>query len=221
MMHARIPASVRPGRGNQRTRASIEQLLCWAFQREFASLDFDELASTSGTAPPGVGMEYIMIERARLGCRVDGGGRSEPHPDADAVASALAALPQGHGGRRVALWIAELARSGLTPDWHQDERPRCVPVAWRSCKHGDFAKTDVAGSVEVMGRKGLRRVDLTVCPVTYVNTGREIAAARRDYLAWWGALLELRDTFRVYGGLTAFEVTEQMPPAAPWRMSDA
>ncbi|WP_146592216.1 hypothetical protein [Puniceibacterium confluentis] len=215
MMHSVVTRPVRPGRGAQRTAASICELLEWAFQREIATLDFNEIETLSG-ARTGIGMEYIMIERARLGCRVDGGGRSLPHPDADVVASALAALPEGHGGRRMALWIAELARAGRTPDWRTDDRAKCIPQDWRQSKHGLFARTEVIGQIMVAGRKGARRMDVTICPVTYINTGREIAAARRAYLGWWGALLELRDTFRLYGGLSAFEVSDAMPPRTPW-----
>ena len=49
----------------------------------------------------------------------------------------------------------------------------------------------------------MREVDLRCCPITIENHPRDQARARRDYLLWWAALKELRDTFRIYGGLTA------------------
>ena len=39
------------------------------------ALDFDELASAAGERP-GVSMEWVMMQRANLGCAIDGGGRS-------------------------------------------------------------------------------------------------------------------------------------------------
>lgn len=74
----------------------VLSLIEWAFQREHASLDFDEIASENG-ARPGVDTIWHLMEGKRLGCRVDGGGRSDPHHDADIVASALAVLPDVYG----------------------------------------------------------------------------------------------------------------------------
>lgn len=196
---------------------SILELLDWAFRREKASIEFDAMRSVMPGQMPGFGMEWVMIERARLGCRVDGGGTSPCHPDADAVADALAQLPEGCGGRSMALTVAELARAGQVPDWGQGLRPQCVPVAWQRCKHGDFAKTESAGPLRYVSRGVERQVDLRFCPVTIRNNPAKLGAARRAYLLWWSALREVRDTFRIYGGLTAHSVTRAMPPAAPWK----
>ncbi|NVK57313.1 MAG: hypothetical protein HWE26_17050 [Alteromonadaceae bacterium] len=206
------PGQARPV-GSEPQQVTILQLLEWAFQRELVSLDFDPIERMV----PDFGMEYVMIERARLGCRVDGGGRSDPHPDADAVADALVALPVARGGRRMALTIAELARAGQVPDWGQGAEPRCRPVGWRQTRHGKFAKTESAGSATYISRGRTRTFDMRYCPVTIYNGAREIAAKRRAYLLWWSALMELRDTFRIYGGLSAHLVLAAMPPKAPWR----
>lgn len=195
---------------------SIRELIEWAFQREFASIDFDALNSVREPAPS-IGIEAVLIERARLGCKIDGGGRSDPHPDADAVAEALAVLPEGCGGRRMALWIAELARSGLSPDWSPTLRPLCRPREWRQTKHGQFAKTEACGRAEYMSRGRRRQVEVRFCPVVYDNRPGEMAAARRAYMQWVLALRELRDTFRVYGGLTAHQVSMDLPPIEPWK----
>lgn len=210
---------VSPATRQQRARdIDIRGLLEWAFQRELASLDFDELATVAGERPS-IGTEYILMQRHNLGCSVDGGGSSEPHPDADVVASALAALPEARGGRRMALWIAALARAGRVPDWMPGAKPRCVPVEWKRCKHGVFAARQYWRGPGRWPVTWLGRDDGHVCLVTYENTARDVAAARRAYLQWWDALYELRVSFQVYGGLTAFRVTDGMPPRMPWKNS--
>jgi len=203
-------------------------LLEWAFQNELARLDFNEVESVAGTALPSIGVEYMILETARLGCRVDGGGRSDPHPDADIVASALAALPEVHGGKRSALWIAELARAGRVPDWMQDETPRLVAAECGRNRHGGFAVTEDAVKLGDSGwpaqpRRNRKQIvvhdRVMYTPCRWTVTPDQIAWARRSYLSWWGALLELRTSFQLYKGLSAFELTDQMPDRAPWKNS--
>ena len=194
---------------------SILGLIEWAFQRECASLDFDELASTAGERPA-VSPLWTLMQRHNLGCTIDGGGRSDPHPDADMVASALAALPEARGGRRMGIWIAELARAGLRPDWMQGAVTRCVPVEMHKNNYGWHAKSEACGSVKVTSRGKVRDVELRWCPVTFTPTAQKIASARRAYLNWWDALHDLRFQFQTYGGLTAWRVTDEMPPRKPW-----
>lgn len=208
------------------TPVSIRDLLEWAFQRECASIDFDELGTLSGRTLPRFGTEYRMIMQAQLGCRVDGGGRSERHHDADQVSYALSALPVAYGGPRMALWIADLARSGREPDWMPDAKPVFRPSQTHTNQFG--ARAETRDAIE-LGRKGWahqprrnRKGRIVHDPVRYtpvicLNGPDQIAAARRDYLRWWGALAELRTTFRVYGGLSCFAVTEAMPPMQPWK----
>jgi len=196
----------------------VLQLIEWAFQSEFASLDFDEIARETG-ARPGVDTVWHLMEGKLLGCRVDGGGRSDPHHDADIVASALAVLPEVYGGRRMAVQIAELARVGRCPDWMGDAQPNCEPINWRNSKHGRHAFRERCREVgsrwpapQVKGRD-----DGFWCPVTYSNTARDVAAARRRYLAWHGALLELRHVFQIGCHLTSFVVSNRMPLLNPWK----
>lgn len=116
----------------------------------------------------------------------------------------------------MAVRVAELARAGRVPDWMRDARPRCVPSAWRNTKHGVFAATETCGQVEVIHR-GRRVVHpLIMCPVTYTPTSQQIASARRDWLAWWGALLHIGYELRCYARLSTVEVTQDMPPMTPW-----
>ncbi len=205
-----------PGVGRQ--DVSIIELLHWAFQRELASLDFDEFSKETG-AKPGIGVEWVLIEQAKLGCTIDGGGRTDPHHDADIVASALAVLPENVGGRQMAIWIAELSRSGSSPDWGRDWKADCEPVDWRNSKHGRYAARE-------FNRNWLTKWPANlipgkewgyVCPVKYSGTSAEISSARVNYLRWYGALLELRNTFQIHKNLTAFTVTNEMPPLQPWK----
>lgn len=197
---------------------SILGLIEWAFQRECATLDFDEMASTAGERPA-VSPLWILAQQRHIGCKIDGGGKSDPHPDADMVASALAALPDARGGRRMAVQIAELARAGLRPDWMKGAVTRCVPVDLSREKPGRPPKSEVCGTIEMVSRGKKRTVELRWCPVTFTPTAQQIASARRAYLMWWDALHDLRHTFQVYGGLTAWRVTDHMPPRKPWLKS--
>lgn len=211
---ASVSASLRRG---QRVAIGVWPLLQWAFQRERVSLDFDDIGSAD-LVGPGFGMEYVMLQRARLGCRVDGGGVSPCHPDADVVASALEALPPSLGGRGMAVTMAELARAGNVPDCMIGARPACVPVAWgRDNQFGRQARTDSLGRGVYAQRGRLREYDRRVCPVTYTPTATSIAAARRRYLQWWGALLHVRGTVQGRSGLSAFVLTDEMPPMEPWK----
>lgn len=115
--------------------------------------------------------------------------------------------------------IAELARAGLRPDWMEGAVTRCVPVEVQQHKHGAFAKSEACGSVKVISRGKVRDVELRWCPVTYTPTAQQIASARRDYLLWWDALHELRFQFQMYLGLSAWRVTDDMPPRKPWLKS--
>ena len=206
---------IRPGRAGK-VPVSIWDLLVWAFQSERVSLDFDEMGSAAGERP-GVGMEYLLMKRGDLGCSIDGGGRSDPHPDADLVASAVSCLPEGCGGRRMAVWIAELARTGRWPDWGAGLTPRCEPVGWRHCKHGRFAVREAWTGPGRWPEPELGRGFGYACPVRFEGMERERAASRRDWLQWWSALLELQTTFVLRCDLTGFEVTREMPPRAPWK----
>lgn len=215
MMRAVVTRAVEPARGSQpATAASILEVLDWAFRRECASLDFDAAVEIGVRS---VGLEWVMMQRAVLGCQIDGGGRSDPHPDADVICAALATLPEAAGGRRMAAQIAELARAGLVPDAMVGVRPRYVPKDWHVNRHGKHPKTEVDHVVQVPGRGGrIVQVNVTFTPVRLVPDPRTVASARRGWLAWWGALLELRHCLSRPGALTSWRLTDEMPPLQPW-----
>lgn len=194
----------------------VVALLEWAFATEHAPLDFDELAVTSGAGRVGVGSEYVLMQRALIGCSIDGGGRSMPHDDAEVVASIVAGLPVIHGGRGMAAQIAALARARTTPDWMRDARPRVVPRVWRQHKHGMFAQTRVYGTVEEFSRKrGVIQRDVLCCDVMITPTAHQIEAARARYQAWWRALKAIRDQVS-RAALDRWLVSDALPPRAPW-----
>lgn len=205
-----------------RRSVSVLEIIEWAFQREKVGVDFDEIEREAG-AKPGVGMEYILMEQARLGCRVQGGGTSSAHHDADIVASTLAVLPESCGGRRMAIWIAELARSGRVPEWQSELQVR--PMATSTNRHGTRARTSDAAELGSIGwphqARRKRNGSIALEPVLYSPieirpTAREIASMRRGYLQWWSALLEIKSALQS-SHLTSHVVTNVMPPSAPWK----
>lgn len=57
-----------------------------------------------------------------------------------------------------------------------------------------------------------------VCPLIIEGTARSIAAKRQNYLQWYGALLHLMASLR--GCLHGIELTDGLPPMAPWRAGE-
>ena len=121
-------------------RSGVQQILEWAFRIEKAQLELPEPHNPERGEGCGFGLEYVLLQRAALGCQIDGGRHktgSYTHEDAEVVAATVAALPDALGGKRMAIRIAELARAGLTPDWMPGAVPRCVPVETRRNQHGE------------------------------------------------------------------------------------
>ncbi|AKO96819.1 hypothetical protein MALG_01643 [Marinovum algicola DG 898] len=206
-------ATRRLAAADARKPIAIWDLVQWAFRAECARIE-------TGSGPRTMsGTGYVMAQ-LEVG-RVDGGGHSLPHHDADLVADALAHLPEARGGLRMALWIAELARVGRVPDWMPDAHPRVVPVETHTNRHGVRARTEEARDWPPQPRRNRKGVvvhdRVMCCPVVIRPTADEIAGARRDYLRWWDALWEVRETFMIYNNLTAHAVTDAMPLRAPWR----
>jgi hypothetical protein len=211
-------------------RASILSLLHWAFGIEFASLGFDEFGDLAEYRRAGVSSSYRLMQQGHLGCQIDGGGRSYPHHEADLVAATVAALAVGHGGRAMACQIAELARADRVPDWMPNAQPKLNPIASYMNQHGETSKTAHAATLDAYGwpdqprynRKGAIVYDKVLfTPCVWRPTAEGIAAKRRDYLAWWGALLDLRGTFQAGGLLDFHVVSDRMPDMQPWKNVDS
>ena len=52
---------------------------------------------------------------------------SYTHADAEVVAATLAGMPDSLGGKRMAIYVAELARAGMTPG--SQSRPKATSMA--------------------------------------------------------------------------------------------
>lgn len=170
-----------PGRGTKARRAlSVQALLEWAFRVEKAQLELP-MPPDEANEGHGFGLEHVLLQRAQLGCRIDG-GRYKPeastHEDAETIAAIVAGLPDGLGGRRMAIRVAELARVGLTPDWMPNAVPRCVPVETRRNQHGERSVTVVVGTEQVFNRGRRRTVEVLACPVPWSPHPDQIDAAR-------------------------------------------
>lgn len=223
MMAARDLAALPRASAGAAREIGIWPLIVWAFRSECAQLDLadrDVIGGGFGYAS----MTSIIAQHEQLGCRVDGGGRSDPHPDADLVAAALAALPEGCGGRRMAVMIAEHARAGTMPGWQV--RTAIEATRWDRNPHGRYAMTADAKLLGAAGwpaqprtkRNGAIVHDpVRYCPVTIMGGPVQSAAKRRSYLQWWSALLDLRRSFQMQRDLSAWVVTDAMPPQQPWR----
>ena len=208
----------RAGGARVKRALGVQAMLEWAFRVEQAQL---ELPVRRGINEEGFGfgMEYVLIQRARLGCKVDGGQHkmgSYTHADAEVVAAVVAGMPDILGGIRMAISVAELSRAGMTPDWMPGTVPRCVPMETKQNQHGERANIIVVGTERVRTRGKWRTVEVLACPVTWRPYPEQIASARRGYEDWWQALDWVRDGLVAGGMLREMEVTAAMPKVRPW-----
>ena len=208
----------RAGGSKIKRALGVQAALEWAFRVEKAQLELPAPRDVTGEAY-GFGLEYVLLQRAALGCKIDGGQHkmgSYTHEDAEVIAACVAGLPDALGGKRMAIRVAELARAGLTPDWMPGAAPRCVPVEVKRNQHGERASTMVVGTARVLTRGKWRSVEILACPVTFSPHPRQIESARRAYDDWWRALGWIRDGLIAGAMLREMEVTAAMPKLRPW-----
>jgi hypothetical protein len=214
---------VRAGSRSVRRVLGVQAALEWAFRTEQAQLELP-LPQEITEEGFGFGLEYVLLQRAVLGCKIDGGRHKiggYTHEDAEVIAATVAGLPDSLGGKRMAIRIAELARAGLTPDWMPGAVPQCVPSIFKQNQHGTHAGTVVVGTerIRVRGpgaRATWKTINILACPVTFSPHPQQIEAARRGYGDWWQALGWLRDGLIAGGMLRGVEVIAAMPTASPW-----
>lgn len=215
-VHGRIG---RAGTTKIKRALGVQAALEWAFRVEQAQLELPP-GRDGAEEGFGFGLEYVLLQRAILGCKVDGGQHkmgSYTHPDAEVIAATVAGMPQSLGGIRMAIQVAELARAGMTPDWMPGVVPRCVPVETRQNQHGERSATIIVGTERVKTRGKWRTIEVLACPVTWRPYREQIEAARRAYDDWWQALDWLRDGLVAGGMLREVEVTPTMPKVRPWK----
>jgi hypothetical protein len=222
LTHLSTPSAARGtghGGGKVKRALSVQQALEWAFRVEKAQLELPERPDPERGSGYGFGLEYVLLQRAALGCKIDGGQHKiggYTHEDAEVIAATVAGMPDSLGGKRMAIRVAELARAGLTPDWMPGAVPRCVPVEVKRNQHGERATTVVVGTERVLTRGKWRTVEVLACPVTWRPHPEQIEDARRSYEDWWQALGWVRDGLIAGGLLREVEVTKPMPKARPW-----
>ena len=207
------------GSGRPKRSMSVQQALEWAFRIEHAQLELPEPPDPEREQGFGFGLEYVLLQRAILGCKVDGGQYkigSYTHEDAEVIAATVAGMPDNLGGKRMAIRVAELARAGLTPDWMPGVVPRCVPVEVKRNQHGERAATIVVGTERILSRGKLRTVEVLACPVTYSPHPQQIEAARRAYSEWLFALGWIRDGLLAADMMREVNLTVAMPKIQPW-----
>ena len=197
----------------------VQAALEWAFRVERAQLELPVSKNVSEEGF-GFGLEYVLLQRAALGCKVDGGQHkmgSYTHPDAEVIAATVAGMPDSLGGIRMAISVAELARAGITPNWMPGAVPRCVPVDIKRNRHGDRAVSVVVGTEKVLVSGKWRTIEVRACPVTWRPLPEQIASARRGYEDWCQALGWLRDGLMAGRMLREMEMETTMPKEKPWK----
>ncbi|MCO6363484.1 hypothetical protein [Paracoccus sp. 08] len=203
---------------------SITDALAWAFLTEKAVLDFDQYGAHEFDRR-GVDTLWIMAKRHKVGVTVDGGGTSDPHRDAQVIAAVVEALSDHVGGRRMATQIAELARARSASDWGQGDRISITPCGWEwSDEEGCFvAGVSRDGSTWVWRdrHRNMHERKGDFCAISYTGTASMVAAKRRNYQAWCGALLDLWAVLNRPGMLDTIEITGAQPTLAPWQEADA
>lgn len=202
----------------QKRALGVQAILEWAFRVEKVRLELPT-PTDSEEESSGYGMEYVLVQRAELGCQIDGGRYkmgSYTHVDAEVVAATLAGIPDALGGIRMAIRVAEVARAGITPNWMPGAVPRCVPLEMRRNQHGERAVTEVVGVERVLYRGRWRSVEVLACPVTWRPHPQQIESARKAYKDWCNALGWVREGLIEGGMLRDFKVMEAMPRGRPW-----
>ncbi|WP_406736672.1 hypothetical protein [Thioclava sp. GXIMD4215] len=203
---------------------SVRSALEWAFGPENARMDFDHSGAHEFDRV-GVSPEWRMMQQAKLGCRVDGGGACPAphvHPDAAMIAAAVEALELNPMfGRDMAVLVATHARAGTAPDWRGSARRHVVPVGWDFDEDGNQTASVQKGEVWAYRHPTCRnrlKVRSKFCPVSYIGGGADTAARRRAYLDWYGALLEVSMQLRLPGYLDTIQVTSTLPVLSPWKI---
>lgn len=128
---------------------SITRALEWAFRVEQARVEFDDLGDAAGSIRQGIDGIWLMMQRGVLGCKIDGGGHSEPAWDAQVIASAVASLPEGFDGRSMAATV--------------DRRHAQTEAARDEARRMDLARNQFLGERNMLAEalRDIQRGDMT------------------------------------------------------------
>jgi hypothetical protein len=217
---------------NSKRKMSIRMALEWAFMTEYVELDLSD-----GTPREAVGVDtlYKLIKRNELGfVRIEGGGKSNAHDDADRISAALTKLALTHNSRKLALMVADCARFGRPVDWMEGAVPKIEPAEWkvrRGYSKQDMAKEAVLRRYVVEKKiphpknpeksfTSRSKVEESWCPCIWTTTLQEIETARADYVRWISALKWVRDELIQDGELETIELTKRLPDPRPWKVSN-
>lgn len=204
---------------------SVRMALEWAFMTECAQLHLDDLQERQG-----FGIEWVIIKRLELEVgRIEGGGTSDPHPDAEIIASTLTELAAKHKLAGHALRVAEYARAGKTPDWMPGAQPKIEPAEWRGGNQfGRYGKSEVirrgveeytVSDPSSPNGRAKRREKWTDhwTPCVWNPSLQEIESARDAYIEWVTTLKWVRIRLLQMDDLETIEITDRLPPEAPWK----
>lgn len=216
-----VPVRLPPSNGRLRLGSmSVLTALDWAFRRENVQLELPqrEVPEERGS---GFGMEYVLLQRARLGTQVDESrgcwGGSTPHPDAEVIAAIVSKIPDGYGGLHMAIRLSEYARSGLRPDPMVGVVPKVEPAEWVTPnRHGRKGRSDAIGSLTYPHKGRMVSFEVRWCPIVWRPEARTIASARAFYIEWWMALRYVRRTLQESGMLREVTITNDLPKGKPW-----
>ena len=124
----------------------VQAALEWAFRVEQAQLDLP-LPPDVTDEGFGFGLEYVLLQRAVLGCKIDGGQHKiggYTHEDAEVIAATVAGIPDSLGGKRMAIRVAELARAVYRPSSSRTSMARMRgPSSWARSASGSAAQAPV------------------------------------------------------------------------------
>lgn len=196
-----------------RRTMSVQRALEWAFADEKAQIDFD-VTGKDEFARVGTDMIWRAMQDALVGCKVDGGGTSDPSVDAQIIASIVESVLDPKTALDVVMW----ARARACPNWlPQGARSFVYPLQWDYDPDGRMVgQIDHGPRTPYRDEKGrARHYRPSWVPVRCSYSAAVLDAARMAYLDWVEALgvvaLALRQR-----GLLETEITAVLPVPDPW-----
>ncbi len=205
----------------------IEDLLNWTYRVQLADLILGlgvdlwhaeraaEGIEWRGHSADGV---YAVLQRLRLGVRVDGSGmRMSADVDADAVIVHESVMKLGSV---LATIVIRYARTGRRPGWHPDARFRYTPH-WidRPRYHEATGLPRKRSFLVVRTFARDRRLVSSYCPIVPVDHPDEVDQRRLTYRLWFDGVSALSNYLSTLTGL-GFAAVSLKARAQPWLDED-